>query len=335
MLAFSANDLRNLWAVERINARHNHLAFGELPLSNLNGSLVAVASREAVSILIPLSREDTFEDCDEARVRLRRTSFDLGDGLRDYAELVCVDEPLEPIFAHVCLDVIEFTTGSDTPGKAARARFDRWRLMMATQRSPKLSQSALVGLFGELTTLKTIVASANVPSTDYWTGPDRAIHDFVYGENAIEVKSTVSRNEILIEIHGALQLDSSNLDILWLAVHQLQKSGVGATIDELLEEIVALGVDRIALYEKCSCIGYEWAESEKYLNDRFIVWNTNWYLVDHCFPKITPSSFEMGVVPAGVTRLRYSVDLTGQSPAALADEQVQAAISKFLGTGQS
>jgi hypothetical protein len=331
MPAFSATDLRNLWAVERINARQNNLAFGKLPVSNLNGSLVAVASREAVSVLIPLASEDTFEECGEARVSLRRRSFDLGDGLHDYAELVCHDEPLEPIFAQVCLDVINFAAGSGTPGKAARERFDRWRLMMAMRRSSKLSQSALIGLFGELTTLKAIVASAVVPSTDFWTGPERALHDFVLGEYAIEVKSTVSRNEILIEIHGAHQLDSSNLKVLWLTVHQLQRSGVGLTIDELLEEIVALGVDRIALYEKCSHVGYEWVESDKYFNDRFIVWNTNWYHVNHDFPKITPTSFQSDEIPAGVTRLRYSVDLTGPSPFPMSSEKVQLAISEFLG----
>lgn len=331
MTEFNCHDLRNLWAVERINARQFQLAFGELPISNMNGSFIAVATREAVSVFIPLAHEDLFEECDDARVRLRRTSFDAGDGLREYAELVCDDEPLEPIFAQVCLDVIESTFGSQLPGKAARERFDRWRLMMSNRKSLKLSQSALVGLFGELTTLETLVSAANIPSTNAWVGPERAIHDFVSGEFAIEVKSTISRNEVLIEIHGALQLDDSSVDCLWLAVHQLQKSGVGLTIDELLEEIVALGVDRVALYEKCSHMGYEWTEADKYLNDRFIVSNTEWYVVNQDFPKITPNSFGSGDLPPGVTRLRYTVDLTGPSPTPLTDAEVQSAILTFLG----
>ena len=38
------------------------------------------------------------------------------------------------------------------------------------------------------------------------------------------------------------------------------------------------------------------------------------YTVDERFPRITPSSFADGVMPAGITKITYTVDLSGMIP---------------------
>ena len=38
------------------------------------------------------------------------------------------------------------------------------------------------------------------------------------------------------------------------------------------------------------------------------------YAVDFDFPRITPTSFVGGVMPAGITKITYTVDLSGMTP---------------------
>ena len=49
----------------------------------------------------------------------------------------------------------------------------------------------------------------------------------------------------------------------------------------------------------------------------FLVHEILLYRVDQDFPTVTPSSFKGDVLPAGITKISYTVDLTGLTPTPL------------------
>ena len=59
-------------------------------------------------------------------------------------------------------------------------------------------------------------------------------------------------------------------------------------------------------------LGFEEGRSAR--NKKFIIHSMLKYTVDSDFPRITPASFAGGVMPAGITKITYTVDLSGMTP---------------------
>ena len=49
----------------------------------------------------------------------------------------------------------------------------------------------------------------------------------------------------------------------------------------------------------------------------FILHEMLLYIIDDSFPTITPASFVGGVMPTGITKINYTVDLSGLTPISL------------------
>jgi hypothetical protein len=322
MSAVGPQTLRNYWAVERRELKNRGFALGPLDHA-IGGRLVGTAVTMAdVSVLIPVGVDDLFAESNDLMVSIRRSNFDMGDGGSEYLQISCRDETLEIVFAQLCADLIVAVTDSDRPGAESRALYDRWRALFAGRPVGGLGKSELVGLFGELHALHELISSSTSRDISIWTGPDRAVHDFQNGPNHIEVKSTTNRNELLVEVHGLGQLDVPELENLHLMVHRVSISDNGFTIDDEVERIVALGVDRIALYAKLTEAGYDWADSKEYARFRFRVEETRCFRVDDRFPRIINTSFVGGRPHVGVVRVQYSLDLTSHSDGELSSVEL-------------
>jgi hypothetical protein len=310
MSAVSAQTLRNHWAIERRELKNRGFALG--PIDHLIGgrSLGTVVSDSDVSLLIPVESKDEFAESDDLIVSIRRATFDMGDGEEDFLQLACRNETLEVVFAQLCSELIDAINNSNSPGSESRAMYDRWRALFAGRPGTSMSKSALVGLFGELQTLHELLQATSNREVSMWKGPEHSTHDFVRKTNHIEVKTTTSRNELVVEIHGFDQLDVSEGEVLHLIVHRVSLSDNGFTIDDQIERLVTLGADRIAIFEKLSQIGYDWADTKDYGGFRFRIEETRGFKVDDHFPRVVRSTFVNGVSPRGIVRLTYSLDLT-------------------------
>jgi hypothetical protein len=331
MSRVSSNAIRSHWAVARLKLPGRQFAHGRLEVSVPRGFLAVGVTPGGVSLLVPVASDDRFAETEDVKVSLCRSTVDWGEGEIDHLEISCHDEQLEPVFAQLCAELIEQIESSKRPGLEVRSHFDRWRSLFASRPRNGLGRTQLIGLFGELQTLGDVMSQAANRDLSIWIGPTGASHDFEHHADFLEVKSTTSRNETIIEIHGMDQLRSPDGGTLHLVVHHLSESDNGFTINDQVERLVDMGVDRIALYERLSLVGYDWADTKETGRLRLRLDRTDWYLVDDDFPRLIDSSLVGGVLPAGVVRVNYSIDLTGPCPAPLDDFRVKSVIRAFGG----
>ena len=86
----------------------------------------------------------------------------------------------------------------------------------------------------------------------------------------------------------------------------------GVSINLLVEQLKDKGINIGAINQKLKELGFEEGRSSR--NKTFILHGMLKYTVGSDFPRITPASFVGGVMPAGITKFTYTVDLSGMTP---------------------
>lgn len=195
--------------------------------------------------------------------------------------------------------------------RAFLARITAWQDFMEREREDVLGREAEVGLFGELVMLRLLLASGLPPTKilDSWQGPMDGTHDFVLGQGAIEVKSTIAPVGFSATINSLEQLDESLVSPLFLACVRMPLQENGITLPQLISEIRAsLGLDPVlvSLFEsRLLHAGYLHSHSDLY-SRKYAPCAPSIFPVNGIFPRITRRT-----VLAGVRKVRYEVELDG------------------------
>ena len=90
-----------------------------------------------------------------------------------------------------------------------------------------LSEQVRIGLFGELCFLSALLTAQGISGFAAWLGPRNERHDFRFGENEFEVKTTIGNRRRHI-IHGLAQLEPSPGKKLFIVSLHLERAGPGA-----------------------------------------------------------------------------------------------------------
>jgi hypothetical protein len=151
------------------------------------------------------------------------------------------------------------------------------------------------------------------------------------GSTAVEVKTTTRREGRFVEIHAAEQLVAPESGRLFLGYTRLAKDPDGQSVPELVEALIAAGVQSAEVVARLEQLGWKSDDIDNYDAQRFIVTDHDLYAVDDAFPRVVPGSFIHGTVPPGVLGLRYTVDLTGPYPQPLTELGSDAAIADLAG----
>lgn len=164
-------------------------------------------------------------------------------------------------------------------------------------------------VLGELCVLNHLIANGEDAN---WNGPSGASYDIETDMRFVEVKSSVVRDRKEITISNHFQLDPPNkhLDLVFCQFEPSVISGV--SINLLVEQLKDKGINIGAINQKLKELGFEEGRSSR--NKTFILHGMLKYTVDSDFPRITPASFVGGVMPAGITKFTYTVDLSGMTP---------------------
>lgn len=152
-----------------------------------------------------------------------------------------------------------------------------------------------------------------------WGGPNSATYDIETKSGFIEVKSTVSRSKREVTISSQFQLDppGKTLDLVLCQFEASFQNGI--SIDSVVADLVSKGISEDYLNTRLSKKGLEEGMSAR--KRCFILHDMLQYRVDESFPRITPSSFLGGVMPAGITKISYTVSLDGISAKTLIHEE--------------
>jgi hypothetical protein len=294
--------------------------------------LFALDSHGLRHLLIP-AREDLAIDSDEKSGGVHISARDLlDDGVKSrFVDVACLKDHVADVFSHLADEILEeLARNPGRPATVARRVLNRWRELLDRDRPGILTQDELTGLFGELWILKSLVAE-DPSALGAWTGPQGSRFDFQRAGVALEVKTTTSQHSLLVQIHGVEQLDPPIGGTLYMATVSVERTvGVGHSVPSLIAEIRVLGVDNLEFSSKLREIRYADYDQRYYADLRFTVRAVRVFKVDAEFPRIIGSSFCAGELPAGVSSLRYTIDLTSPPPAALDDGAATTAFAELL-----
>lgn len=164
-------------------------------------------------------------------------------------------------------------------------------------------------VLGELCVLNRLI---EIGEEANWNGPSGASYDIETDKRFVEVKSSVVRDQKEITISNQFQLDppSKHLDLVFCQFEPSVSSGV--SINNTIGELKAKGINVGEINKKLKELGFEEGRSSR--SKTFVLHDMLKYTVDDTFPRVTPASFINGVMPAGITKITYTVDLSGMTP---------------------
>lgn len=148
-----------------------------------------------------------------------------------------------------------------------------------------------------------------------WNGPDGATYDIESTTRFVEVKSSINRDKREATISSQFQL-FPNEKPLFLVLCRFEPAILsGVSIDSILSDFADIGYNIGLLNQKLEKKGFEEGMSAR--KKYFILHEMLLYKVDESFPTITPNSFVGGVMPQGITKITYTIDLSGLTPISL------------------
>lgn len=227
------------------------------------------------------------------------TSFDL------------LNADLKEAYFSFCENMIESIIGSRKEQECLaiiKRRFITWKKLFQKAAGKDVSKEKLVGILGELTVLKDIIApkyGVNV-AIQSWGGPDMQSKDFTLGDTWYEVK-TVGANTDRVQIASLTQLSSDytgHLVVVRAETVSPEYRGNCSAVIDLIEEIILLVSDERVenlFIRKIQGLGIDVFGKET--SHRFDIKSVKSYRVEDGFPRIT----EKNVPYSEITEVRYEI----------------------------
>lgn len=231
------------------------------------------------------------------------------------------------IFAVLCEDLIQRISNETNEKRIIREvlnRFEKWKSLFNKIGLNGLKPEQQRGLYGELYFLRKFLQTKNnfIPILSTWTGTEKQIRDFQSGAWAVEVKTTHGNNHQKVQISSERQLDTKNLEDLFLyhiSLEQQQNSGetlndiVDSVINILRDDIIALNKFKSKLYE----VGYFDLQRDLYETIGYHIRHDVFYKVEIDFPRIEENDLR-----AGVGDVKYSIILSQCAPFSINEPEV-------------
>ncbi|GAA4598038.1 hypothetical protein GCM10023194_74520 [Planotetraspora phitsanulokensis] len=225
-------------------------------------------------------------------------------------EIVASPETDRRLFCTLLADLLnQLNLPTNTPATALIRRLHAWRRMLGRGLPTGLSPEARMGLYGELLVLREVLlpslGSAAVPT---WLGPSGGAQDFLHGNTALEVKTVSRRDPQRCRISNEHQLDSTDLEHLFLVHQVVGTSQDGTSLEGIIDD---LRVDpqikpELSCFENCLLeAGWLDAHRDQYVNDRYVLIRRQSFVVDAAFPRMISAD-----LPTGVSGVSYLVDLS-------------------------
>ena len=325
--------LESVWGVVAALAAKDAAAMSWHSLPHSVGAgevLAAVDTDDNFVVLVPLSHgEDVPVDKSGSSVRLKRYET----AGKAYVGVVCLKPDLNDIFLMFVRDLLE---SLPTRGNACETVVDalyRWRILFAeADQNGLLSLPQIAGLLAELQTLEKILTTDPLRDLGVWTGPNKSQHDFRTAAHALEVKATMAREGLRLQISSVEQLNSADDVTLHLAAYRYEPDPAGDSVPAAVARIRNLHVHPGTFDKLLLKSGYRGQFADIYQGYRLKV--TGHYVYDvkkTDFPRITPASFVSGVVPIGTESISYTINLSGSLTSSLLADEVEAIYAEMKG----
>ena len=223
-----------------------------------------------------------------------------GSETKKYIEFHQLDGYDQSIFLCLMQNIIEELNFVEFSSSivAIKEVLKKWSVFFQFEKEYVLSANSQQGLYAELFVLEKLIQLRGANALSGWTGYNMESHDFYYGDDAIEIKSSSAKGPQKVKISNEYQLDESGIiGTLYLMYLNMKKSEVdGETLPEIIERIM-LQFDfgqKELFKEKLFKLGYVYVLPELY-KYHFRVREESCYVVKDNFPRITPNMINKGI----------------------------------------
>ena len=190
----------------------------------------------------------------------------------------------------------------------------KWKEFFTADKELIMSEIRQQGLYGELLFLNECMNFQGAEAVLHWAGSEDETHDFYFGPNAVEVKTTSVQAPYFASISSEYQLDNGDVPgKLFLRFYAFRKSRSGGEkLPELIAEIRGRLGENLSMMqkfnEKLKKYGY-FDEAEDSYTVGYYQRDTYCFSVKDSFPRITKDT-----VPLGVADLTYRVSIMSCMP---------------------
>lgn len=288
--------------------------------------LAAVDAHGHKHLLVPSLGEAVASDASSQGVLLGSRQLRVGDRDVHYIDVACRMSNLDLVFERLLDDLVRrLADDASTPVATARATLDEWRTLLRAAGRP-LDRDTVVGIVGELEILGRMAQRNPSVALESWRGPTMAVHDFVRGGSELEVKATTSVDGNYVTIANLDQLDPGLVDELYLVVVHLRDDETAPTLDDRIDQLIALGLSRDGLLKRVERAGYVY-ESDP-LVGRLAVRSVRAWPVRHSFPGLRGSDLDEAR-RRGVAKVRYELALDA-APPRMTDSEFESLLQRWL-----
>lgn len=294
-----ANEILNNWRTD-IPGYANKL-------SSLDKNYPAWTVKDASGygvVLLYDHQEDINESFANARIISKDVVFE-GGYIKRTLTLVSSTMSIEESFAALCAALVD-------PGENGKNRIKilnspiEWWMSWKEMLGNKNIDPRIYDVLGELCVFKKLLSYGE---DICWNGPNGSTNDIEMESRFVEVKSTIARDKREVSISNHFQLKPEEKP-LWLVLCQFEPTIMtGISIDSVVNDIGMLGYNVVSINDKLRDMGFEPGMTSR--KKMFILHDMLQYTIDESFPRITPQSFVGGVMPQGITKITYTVDLSG------------------------
>ena len=312
---------------------HGELARMTAGVETTNGPVVfAIDHAMQRHLLVPTEAvDDDLTDRKSPGIHLASTTW-VGEGGRaSYVDLLCPDRRFGSLFSRFADDVVSRLAVSSDPARTCVISLALWRDMFRRIPSQALPPRRACALLGELLQVEKLAAFEPDRALKAWTGWDGDRVDFRGGASALEVKTTLTREQWSIRIHGLDQLDDEAFEELHLLVYRFERVAEGGeTLPEVIQRLLDKGVDSAELHSRLLAVGYS-PHDASYDTLRFLERDSRLYRVDKTFPRLIRRGLVGGQLPDSVSDVQYRVSLNSPIPAHLPSSCLDNVTKSLLG----
>ena len=274
----------------------------------------ALGDNGEARLLLPLLQGETLRGLPDApSLRIRISTYVVGDRGVRFLDLTCIAHDLETVFADVVDEMVSRIRDGLGCVAAARSTIEDFRTLLLRPSRAGVGAAAVVGLVAELLVLNRLLDHS--PSAwRAWRGPAGERHDFRCAGAALEVKATTRAGHSVITVNSMEQMEppaGGSLHVLHITVEQAAAGLL--SVAALGRAVLAKADQPDAVRELVSAVGCTNLDSEEWNRMNFQLECEQLYAVREGFPRLAPSMFKGGALPRGIERLRYQVDLSAAS----------------------
>lgn len=295
--------------VERIKNNFNKGFFDKaMPIEEMPDKFPAwtIKSNSWIGVAVPTENYTPFTE-HFSNVKLwTAENVSIDDNEYNLLMLTCSEMDLRNEFAIICSQFIQpGVNGTDRENivSSPDTWWRRWKNLLGNMNGDKEPYPVL----GELIALEYLLKNGETPT---WSGAEQATHDLETNTDSYEVKSTIMRYNYEVTINSIYQMDKTGRS-LKLLFFRFEKSNLGTSIDEIVNRIISMGYPEEKIEKALKNHQLEKGCVARTL--KYKVLESKQYNVDENFPAITMSSFKNDMLPKHITRITYTVDLSGVS----------------------